>query len=124
MRFAAIISDLDVKFLLEAEVTDTRDVTALPGADGILALPVVAIATSCVAPLARARIAAAGFRAPGGVVTADPLERGKPLPIPTLLAPRAARRIPPDAWPSLACALPRPLVEAPGRPRTTSEDNP
>ncbi len=78
--------EADVEFLLEAEVTDTRDVTALPGADGILALPVVAIATSCVAPLARARIAAAGLRAPEVVVTADQTERGKPAPDPYLLA--------------------------------------
>ncbi len=44
------------------EVEDTEGVVALPGAAGVLALPVVAIATSCVAPLARARIGAAGLR--------------------------------------------------------------
>ena len=76
----------DTDFLLEAEVTDTRDVVALPGADGVLALPVVAIATSCVAALARARIAAAGLRAPEVVVTADQVSRGKPAPDPYLLA--------------------------------------
>ena len=78
--------EADVEFLLEAEVTDTRDVTALPGADGILALPVVAIATSCVEPLARARIAAAGLRAPAVVITADQVEHGKPAPDAYLLA--------------------------------------
>ena len=78
--------EADTEFLLEAEVTDTRDVVALPGADGVLALPVVAIATSCVAPLARARIAAAGLRAPEVVVTADQVARGKPAPDPYLLA--------------------------------------
>ena len=78
--------EADVEFLLQAEVTDTRDVTALPGAQEILALPVVAIATSCVAPLARARIAAAGLRAPAVVVTADQVQRGKPAPDPYLLA--------------------------------------
>lgn len=76
----------DTEFLLEAEVTDTRDVVALPGAEGVLALPVVAIATSCVASLARARIAAAGLRAPEVVVTADQVPRGKPAPDPYLLA--------------------------------------
>ena len=76
----------DADFLLEAEVGDTHDVRALPGAGGVLALPVVAIATSCVAPLARARIAAAGLRAPQVVVTADQVQRGKPAPDPYLLA--------------------------------------
>ena len=78
--------EADAGFLLHAEVTDTRDVVALPGADGVLALPVVAIATSCVAPLARARIAAAGLRAPAVVVTADQVAQGKPAPDPYLLA--------------------------------------
>ncbi len=78
--------EADTDFLLEAEVTDTSDVVALPGADGVLALPVVAIATSCVAALARARIAAAGLRAPEVVVTADQVSRGKPAPDPYLLA--------------------------------------
>jgi sugar-phosphatase len=78
--------DADTEFLLDAEVSDTRDVIALPGADGVLALPVVAIATSCVAPLARARIAAAGLRAPEVVVTADQVRRGKPAPDSYLLA--------------------------------------
>ena len=78
--------EADADFLLDAEVSDTRDVVALPGAAEVLALPVVAIATSCVAPLARARIAAAGLRTPGVVVTADQVERGKPDPDAYLLA--------------------------------------
>lgn len=78
--------EADAEFLLDAEVTDTRDVVALPGAAGILALPVVAIATSCVMELARARIAAAGLRAPDVLVTADQVARGKPAPDPYLLA--------------------------------------
>ena len=53
------------------EVEDTEGVVALPGAAGVLALPVVAIATSCVAPLARARIGAAGLEAPDVLVTSD-----------------------------------------------------
>jgi sugar-phosphatase len=78
--------EADTEFLNAAELSDTRDVVALPGAHGVLALPVVAIATSCVAPLARARIAAAGLRAPEVLVTADQVSRGKPAPDPYLLA--------------------------------------
>jgi sugar-phosphatase len=62
------------------EIEDTEGVVALPGAAGVLALPVVAIATSCVAPLARARIAAAGLRAPAVLVTSDQVAHGKPAP--------------------------------------------
>ena len=69
------------------EVADTEGVVALPGAAGVLALPVVAIATSCVAPLARARIAAAGLR---GARRARDLRpgraAGKPAPDSYLLA--------------------------------------
>lgn len=68
------------------EVEDTEGVVALPGAAGVLALPTVAVATSCVMPLARARIAAAGLRTPGVLVTADQVERGKPAPDSYLLA--------------------------------------
>ena len=49
--------DAEAAFLLDAEVSDTRGVIALPGAAGVLALPVVAIATSCTLTLARARLA-------------------------------------------------------------------
>ena len=78
--------EADTEFMLHAEIDDTHDVVALPGAERVLALPVVAIATSCVAPLARARLAAAGLRAPEVLVTADQVERGKPAPDPYLLA--------------------------------------
>ena len=47
---------------------------------------VVAIATSCALPLARARLAAAGLAAPAVLVTADQVARGKPAPDPYLLA--------------------------------------
>ena len=59
--------DEDTAFLAHAETTDTDGVIAYPGAAEVLALPPgrVAIATSCVAPLARARLAAAGLAVPG-----------------------------------------------------------
>jgi sugar-phosphatase len=78
--------DVEAAFLLDAEVGDTRDVVALPGAAGVLELPVVAIATSCMLPLAEARIAAAGLRMPEVLVTADQVTHGKPAPDPYLLA--------------------------------------
>jgi sugar-phosphatase len=62
------------------EVADTDGVVALPGAAGVLALPCVAIATSCVLPLARARIAAAGLDEPAVLVTSDQVAHGKPAP--------------------------------------------
>ena len=68
------------------EVEDTEGVVALPGAAGVLALPTVAIATSCVMPLALARIAAAGLTVPEVLVTADQVEQGKPAPDSYLLA--------------------------------------
>ena len=52
----------------------------------MLALPRVAIATSCTAPLARARLAAAGLPEPAVLVTSDQVEHGKPAPDPYLLA--------------------------------------
>jgi mannitol-1-/sugar-/sorbitol-6-phosphatase len=78
--------DAESAWVLEAEVADTRGVVAYPGADEVLALPVVAIATSCEAPLARARLAAAGLTPPAVVVTADQVAHGKPAPDPYLLA--------------------------------------
>jgi sugar-phosphatase len=78
--------DREAAFVLDAEVSDTRDVHAFPGAAGVLELPVVAIATSCELPLAHARIAAAGLRVPDVLVTADQVARGKPAPDPYLLA--------------------------------------
>jgi sugar-phosphatase len=74
------------EFLLRAELGDTRDVIALPGAHAVLALPVVAIVTSCVLPLAHARIAAAGLHPPEVLVTVDQVRHGKPAPDPYLLA--------------------------------------
>jgi sugar-phosphatase len=76
----------EAAFVLEAEVADTDGVVAHRGAAGVLALPVVAIATSCEMPLARARLAAAGLAAPPVLVTSDQVEHGKPAPDPYLLA--------------------------------------
>jgi mannitol-1-/sugar-/sorbitol-6-phosphatase len=73
-------------WVLEAEVADTEGVVAYPGAAEVLALPVVAIATSCEAPLARVRLAAAGLAPPAVLVTSDEVARGKPAPDPYLLA--------------------------------------
>jgi sugar-phosphatase len=73
-------------FLLDAEVRDTHGVVAFPGAADVLALPVVAIATSGTRPLARARLAAAGLPPPGVLVGADEVAAGKPAPDPYLLA--------------------------------------
>lgn len=83
--------DAEAAFLLDAEVADTGGVDALPGAAGVLALPVVAIATSCMAPLARARLAAAGLDVPPVLVTADQVARGKPAPDSYLLAAERLR---------------------------------
>ena len=78
--------DEDTAFLAHAETTDTDGVIAYPGAADVLALQRVAIATSCVAPLARARLAAAGLAVPGVLVSADQVEHGKPAPDRYLLA--------------------------------------
>jgi mannitol-1-/sugar-/sorbitol-6-phosphatase len=78
--------DAEAAWVLEAEVGDTEGVVAHAGAADVLALPVVAIATSCEAPLARVRLAAAGLDPPGVVVSADEVARGKPAPDPYLLA--------------------------------------
>ena len=78
--------DADADFLTHAETTDTEGVVAMPGAADVLALPQVAIATSCTAPLARARLAAAGLPEPAVLVTSDQVENGKPAPDPYLLA--------------------------------------
>lgn len=71
------------------ELADTDGIEPLPGAaEALQALPAaqVAIATSCSAPLATARIAASGLRPPQVVITADDVRRGKPAPDPYLTA--------------------------------------
>jgi sugar-phosphatase len=78
--------DAEARLLLEYEVADTDGVVALPGAAGVLALPVAAIATSCTLELAHARLAAAGLKRPEVLVSSDDVARGKPAPDPYLLA--------------------------------------
>jgi len=73
----------------ELELQDVRDIVALPGAEAALAaLPAgrAAIVTSCTASLAQARLGATGVAAPGVLVTADQVSRGKPDPEPFLTA--------------------------------------
>ena len=78
--------DAEAAAVLDAEVADTRGVVAFPGAADVLALPVVAIATSSVLRLAHARLAAAGLPRPRVLVSSDQVARGKPAPDPYLRA--------------------------------------
>ncbi|MCE1178164.1 MAG: HAD-IA family hydrolase [Micrococcales bacterium] len=78
------------------EIADVEGITILPGAAEALhalvaapgAQPRSAIATSCTAGLAEARIAATGLDHPDVVVTASDVTHGKPDPEPFLLAAR------------------------------------
>ncbi|MDF2091421.1 HAD-IA family hydrolase [Knoellia sp. 3-2P3] len=81
--------DAAVARITELELADTDGIEVLPGAAEALAALAPdhsAIATSCTAPLAAARIEASGLVAPRVMVTADDVERGKPHPDPFLLA--------------------------------------
>ena len=65
------------------EIEDVDKVTAVPGAlELITTMPpaVWAVVTSGTAPLATARLNAAGLRVPPVLVTADDVENGKPAP--------------------------------------------
>jgi sugar-phosphatase len=95
----ALIADLlpgqDVEALaaeLEArETADAAGSTRLPGAATLLdTVPAgrLAVVTSGTAPVAGARLAAAGLQAPPVLVTADQLTNGKPDPEPYLTAAR------------------------------------
>lgn len=85
-------ADVDAAYarIVELEVQDAQECLALPGA--VAALRAVdgrgAIVTSCSAPLAAARLAAAGLPVPEVVVTADDVTRGKPHPEPFVRAAR------------------------------------
>jgi mannitol-1-/sugar-/sorbitol-6-phosphatase len=71
------------------QAADVDGVAALPGAADVLRAfgpGRIAIVTSCTAPLARARLAAAGLEEPAVLVTADRVRRGKPDPAGYLLA--------------------------------------
>jgi len=77
----------------ELELADVTDIVVLAGAAEALAdltRAKNAIATSCTAPLAAARIAAAGLVPPSVLVTVDDVAHGKPAPDPYL---EAARRL-------------------------------
>ncbi|MEH3054602.1 MAG: HAD-IA family hydrolase [Patulibacter minatonensis] len=81
----------EAKELERREIADVEGVRALPGSTELLAPDApwgleVAIVTSCTAPLAGARLDAAGLTPPSIVVTADRTERVKPDPDPFLLA--------------------------------------
>jgi mannitol-1-/sugar-/sorbitol-6-phosphatase len=81
------------------QADDTDGVVALPGAAALLAgfgPDRVAIVTSCTAPLAAARLRAAGLEPPPVLVTADRLAQGKPDPEGYLLAARELGADPAD----------------------------
>lgn len=81
--------DASVARLTELELTDTDEITILAGAAELMAsIPEGrrAIVTSCGRALCLVRLDAAGFPAPGTVVTIDDTSRGKPFPEPFLLA--------------------------------------
>jgi mannitol-1-/sugar-/sorbitol-6-phosphatase len=83
--FAGEELDAETAAFEDAEVQDTAGVVPMPGARAVLALPAVAIVTSCTVRLARARLAAAGLQEPAVLVGADMVARGKPAPDPYLL---------------------------------------
>lgn len=75
--------------IAELELADTADIGVLPGAaEAFAALRPgrFAIATSCTAPLAEARLQASGLPRPPVLVTVDDVEHGKPAPDPFLVA--------------------------------------
>jgi mannitol-1-/sugar-/sorbitol-6-phosphatase len=57
---------------------------AAPGAAELMALDGIGVVTSCSAPLAAARLKAAGLPTPEVLITSDLTERGKPHPDPYL----------------------------------------
>jgi mannitol-1-/sugar-/sorbitol-6-phosphatase len=57
---------------------------AVPGAAELMALDGIGVVTSCSAPLAAARLKAAGLPTPEVLITSDLTERGKPHPDPYL----------------------------------------
>ena len=88
-------------FLLDAECSETSNTEALPGAHELLEQLTRAgltwgIVTSCQAPLAAARMSAAGIAKPALLVTADDVVKGKPDPEPFLLGARLAGVSPSD----------------------------
>ena len=81
-------AEAEATWLTAAEVADTAGVTAMPGAQKLLAaLPTDAwtVVTSGGRELAQARLRAAGLPIPAQIVTADDVTQGKPAPEPYLL---------------------------------------
>ena len=76
----------EMEWLEAYEIDAAGKVRAFDGAAEVLAQERVAIVTPCTEPLARARLDAAGLRAPDVLVTADRVPRGKPAPDPYLIA--------------------------------------
>jgi len=74
--------------IVDLEIADTDGCVPLPGALAALVATGArsAVVTSCSAPLAAARLRAAGIPTPAVVVTADDVSRGKPDAEPFLLA--------------------------------------
>jgi mannitol-1-/sugar-/sorbitol-6-phosphatase len=89
---AELAPHLDVEhemaWLEEFEIEAAHRVRGFDGAAEVLAHRPVAIVTSCTAPLARARLRAAGLPIPDVMVTADRVPRGKPAPDPYLIGAR------------------------------------
>jgi mannitol-1-/sugar-/sorbitol-6-phosphatase len=81
--------DAEAAAIEHAEVHDTTDVLALPGAAQLLASErPLAVVTSCSSALAVARLRAAALPIPPVLVSSDGLERGKPDPACFLIAAR------------------------------------
>jgi mannitol-1-/sugar-/sorbitol-6-phosphatase len=98
---AALTPDLDAAAESLAidlrQAGDTDGVVALPGAHELFSGPEpVAIVTSCMVPLATARLRAAGLPTPDVLVTPERLSRGKPDPEGYLLAARELGAEPAD----------------------------
>jgi mannitol-1-/sugar-/sorbitol-6-phosphatase len=76
----------EAAWITRTEIADTDGITAIPGAQALLAAPLTfAIVTSCSRALALARLGAADLPAPETLVCADEITRGKPDPEPYLL---------------------------------------
>ena len=76
----------EAAFIHRAEVAAAGSLTAFPGAREVLALPRVAVVTSCDHVLALACMAGAGLEVPEILVTSDMVRAGKPAPDAFLLA--------------------------------------
>jgi sugar-phosphatase len=88
----------DLAEFIEGEAADLQDIGCIPGARELASqLPRErwAVVTSSARPVAVVRLAHTGFPAPGALITADDVKRGKPHPEPWLKA-AAALGYPPE----------------------------